>query len=379
MAKKALLVSESSVYKDDGDNLVARGGGAVCFHNIAKTLVSLGIEPTVFSIREFKEQKVDEIIDGVLYRRMDVKSRSSFKLVKYLKKALKDSRDYDFVFLNQFSPHLILPWLKKKHSVAVIHDVYKNNESVFWFRQFGLFTGFFGRFVERLQLRFDKKYASKIMTVSNGSAEKILGVLGESVEEKIVINPYPIDSDDYISDMEKENFILFVGRFIGYKHPEHVLKAIKKIKEKYPDYKAVFVVPREYKKIKSLFDQCKKDLGLSSEDVICKECCTADELKQLLAKAKVLVQPSYVEGQGIIILEALASGTPVVAYDLEAYDGMLLDGKNSLLVEKGDVDGFADSCIKLLENYQEYRNNCHISLNDFSREGFVNSMKELLT
>jgi len=53
-------------------------------------------------------------------------------------------------------------------------------------------------------------------------------------------------------------------------------------------------------------------------------------MKNLFAKAKIFVQPSYVEGQGIVVLEALASKAPVVAYDLPAYKGMLVNGENCI-------------------------------------------------
>lgn len=376
--KKALLVSESSVYRDENGGLIVRGGGALCFHNIAKSLLSLGIEPTVLSIREFDGQKVDEIIDGVIYRRVAVSSRSSFRVLKYLCAALNDARDYDFVFLNQFTPHLLLPWLKNYRIIAVIHDVYRKNGTRFWIKQFGFFVGFMGAFVERLQLYFDRKYAHKIMTVSGGTKAKIIDVLGKSVDAKIVVNPYPIRVSEFKSSVKKQEYLLFVGRFVFYKHPEHVLMALRVVKQKYPQYRAVFVIPREFEKVSKLFEATMMRLKLSKKDVELVYCCDGEKLKELLACAKLLLQPSFVEGQGIVVLEALASMTPVVAYNLPAYSGMLENGQNSLMVESGDLDAFSGACLKILENYDEYQKNCHSTLSKFSNENFMKKLKMLL-
>lgn len=369
MKKKALLISESSVYLDNKGSFIARGGGAACFHNIGKSLVDLGFDVDCYGIREFDEQRESDFIDGVRYERRMVSSRSSLKLIRYLIRAWLKSRDYDYVVVNQFLPHLLLPFIRNKLKIAVVHDVYKDKKG-FWRRQFGFFTGMVGWVTEFLQLRFDKWFADKIMTVSEASASKIVGAVGKRVRKKIFINPYPIDPNEYYGDLEKEDFMLFVGRFVSYKHPEHVLYVIKQVRNLYPDFKAVFVVSRNFVETRRKFEAEMKSLGLSGDAVECVEFCPARKLKQLFGKAKVFVQPSYMEGQGIVVLEALASGTPVVAYDLPAYNGMLREGENCELVERGDRRALAMACVKVLKNYSEYHERCGVTLRDFSVESF---------
>jgi glycosyltransferase involved in cell wall biosynthesis len=385
VVKRALLVSESSVYLDDNGKLISRGGGETCFHNIAKGLLRIGIQPVVFAIREFVGQKEEEMIDGVLYKRVAVFSRTSPKILKYLRAALKESKGYDYVFMNQFTPHLILPLLGRgfdQKKIVVVHDVYQGEGKDFWAQQYGVLTGMIGNFVEKLQLRFDRKHADKIMTVSEGGRAKLSefldGAGAKASAEKIFVNPFPIDARDYISDAEKEDFMLFVGRFVEYKHPEHVLYALKKVRERWPGFKAVFVVARVNKLALEKFRVVQNELGLSDEDVVLREGCSMEEVKDLLGRAKVLVQPSYVEGQGIIILEALASKAPVVAYDLEAYKGMLIGGVNCELVAKGDVERFADACACVLERHEVYRDGCGVTLRDFSTERFAEILSDAL-
>jgi glycosyltransferase-like protein len=58
-------------------------------------------------------------------------------------------------------------------------------------------------------------------------------------------------------------------------------------------------------------------------------------LERLYRAADVLAFPSVKEGFGLVVLEALASGLPVVASDLDVLRGFLADGRSALLVPSG--------------------------------------------
>jgi len=344
--KSALLVTESSIYTDSSGKLIFRGGGEAYFHQLAKSLQEKKIKPTIFAIQEFKDQKSEEIIDGIEYIRYPVHSRTSLKLLKYLNAAIKRSEKYDYVYLNQFTPHLISPWIKKSQKIVVIHDVYqKSNFS--WVKEYGIVVGPIGNLVEKSQLFFDKKHLDSIIVNSEATKRKLISKFGSQYSEKIEIRPYSINPDEYCS-REKENFILFIGRFVEYKHPEHVLYALKEIKKEFPDFKAVFITPRIEKPTLKLFKTHQKKLGLSDKDIIIKENCDDNEKKELLAKAKLLIHPSYIEGQGIVILEALASHTPVVAYDLDVYKRQSFSKQNFQSVTKGDIEKMSEKAKNLI-------------------------------
>lgn len=56
------------------------------------------------------------------------------------------------------------------------------------------------------------------------------------------------------------------------------------------------------------------------------------------------------ESFGIVLVEAMAAGTPVVASDLHAFRRVLRDGEAGLLVPVGDAGGLAEGLIEMLEN-----------------------------
>jgi glycosyltransferase involved in cell wall biosynthesis len=71
----------------------------------------------------------------------------------------------------------------------------------------------------------------------------------------------------------------------------------------------------------------------------------------LLSATDVYVKPGIVEGfVGITVLEALAVGKPVVAFETEDVKLALTDGETGLIVPNGDVARLADRISYLLQN-----------------------------
>ena len=71
------------------------------------------------------------------------------------------------------------------------------------------------------------------------------------------------------------------------------------------------------------------------------------ETKAVYAAAAVMAIPSRQEGQGIVALEAMASGKPVVASRVGGLAEMLTDGETALLVPVEDADALAAALTRL--------------------------------
>jgi glycosyltransferase involved in cell wall biosynthesis len=69
----------------------------------------------------------------------------------------------------------------------------------------------------------------------------------------------------------------------------------------------------------------------------------------LYRRARVFCQPSFGEPFGLTVLEAMASGRPVVATTTGGIAGFVRDGENGYLVPPGDERSLADALIRVLE------------------------------
>ena len=73
-----------------------------------------------------------------------------------------------------------------------------------------------------------------------------------------------------------------------------------------------------------------------------------EEVALFYRAADVVAVPSRAETLPLTILEAFASAVPVVATRVGGVPELVRDGENGLLVEPGDVDGFAAALMRLL-------------------------------
>jgi glycosyltransferase involved in cell wall biosynthesis len=106
-----------------------------------------------------------------------------------------------------------------------------------------------------------------------------------------------------------------------------------------------------------------------------------DDVARVLAALDVLVCPSDHEPFGMIVLEALAAGRPVVASDSGGPAEILEDGKSGLLFRTGDPEALAAALLEVLEDPSLAR-----SLADagrqrvrdaFSRDRYAREVQEL--
>jgi len=91
-------------------------------------------------------------------------------------------------------------------------------------------------------------------------------------------------------------------------------------------------------------------LGLAAGvDVVEVGTVTDAQLAGWYAAADVLCYPSLVEGFGLVTIEAMSRGLPVVASDIEVFGEYLTDGVNALLPAAGDAEALARALRRVLE------------------------------
>jgi glycosyltransferase involved in cell wall biosynthesis len=94
-----------------------------------------------------------------------------------------------------------------------------------------------------------------------------------------------------------------------------------------------------------------------------------DDVATLLGSWSIFVLPSLDEGFGVAVLEAMASGLPVVASDVGGLRELVQDGQTGFLVPPNDVNQLADKLLFLLDD-PDLRMRMGIAARSRAREAF---------
>jgi glycosyltransferase involved in cell wall biosynthesis len=93
---------------------------------------------------------------------------------------------------------------------------------------------------------------------------------------------------------------------------------------------------------------CSPILNIPNCDVVGR--VSLEKVNQYYEKASVFCLPTRLEPFGIVFLEALAHGLPVVATEIGAIPGFVLNNKTGYLVKPGDIEHLSKVLIELIEN-----------------------------
>ena len=75
-----------------------------------------------------------------------------------------------------------------------------------------------------------------------------------------------------------------------------------------------------------------------------------DEVARILAGSRAMVLPSFAEGVPVVLMEAMASGRPVVATRITGVPELVEEGGSGLLVPPGDAGALAEAMLRLARN-----------------------------
>lgn len=136
---------------------------------------------------------------------------------------------------------------------------------------------------------------------------------------------------------ENELVVLYVGRLAAEKNLEDAIAAFEAIQWEQPAARFVLVGD----------GPMRRQLAIEHPDFIFCGTQTGMELAQHYASADLFLFPSRTETFGNVVLEAMASGLPVVAYDYAAAAMHMADGKAGLAVPFDDPAAFVRTALKL--------------------------------
>ena len=200
--------------------------------------------------------------------------------------------------------------------------------------------------------------SDKINANSSYTKSIVLSIDGR-VKNKIEIIPMGVDinrfkHEDDINikeDFDAEYLILSVGRLIDWKGTKYLITAMKEIIKKIPNAKLVIGgIGPEKENLEKLTEELKL-----KNNVIFTGYIEDIDLLKYYASSDIFVLPSinlngHTETLGVVLLEAMACGTPVIGSNVGGIPDIIKDGYNGFLVSEKSPEDLADKIIELLSN-----------------------------
>ncbi|TWT55861.1 glycosyltransferase [Allorhodopirellula solitaria] len=185
--------------------------------------------------------------------------------------------------------------------------------------------------------------AAAVIAVSRAMESQLLK-LG-CPRNKLIYNPYGVSLDQFsgATPQEAERRFIAVGRFVEKKAPQNTLLAFSQVVQRFPDSRLIMIGDG------ILLNSCRE---LAAELEITHAVDFLGEqphhvVNEKMRTARAFVQHSVTaksgdsEGTPNAVLEAGASGLPVVATRHAGIPDVVVDGETGLLVDEGDIDGMA--------------------------------------
>ncbi len=223
--------------------------------------------------------------------------------------------------------------------VGTLHDLYLGN----WKQMTNSSLFFTGPFFEVISAKMP---VTKMLTLNSKIRDRIIKLLKYD-KEKISVLPSGIHVDEIDSvkqPKKSQTTILYVGRLTPQKDVPTLIRAFALTKKEYK----LKILGEGFEKPK-LQALCKQ-LKVNERVEFIKPYKNHRDMVREIKAAAVLVLPSIRECFGIVPLESMAAGTPIISTKTDGPNDYIKNGVNGFLTEIGDEKELAKRIEELLED-----------------------------
>lgn len=331
------------------------GGAEVAAYNLAKNLIKKGykIKVTTSNLQRYAEY---QLIDDIEIIRIPCRKRNLAAFTQY---------EMAHFFINSLSP---LYQLVRKFKPDVIHAHFTVPAGLLAYlikrlTKVPYIVTFHGSDVPRYNI---KKYsityalltpiiksiwrnANYLISVSENLKQYVTSIM-PSLLVQVINNG--VDLDEFHPRMMKHNNsdpikIIMVGRLIELKGFQYVIQSIPDVIRKSPKRVIVDVIGEGEKK-EELINLTNR-LGIS-QNVNFLGFLDRKELAKKYREASIFVIPSLNEAFPVALLEAMASGLPIIGSKVGGIKEIVKEGVNGFLTESKNIHRFSDCLMKLIND-----------------------------
>lgn len=161
----------------------------------------------------------------------------------------------------------------------------------------------------------------------------------------VIPNPLPFKAEKLSNHENKQ--VIAVGRYVHEKGFDLLLESWKTVYEKHPDWQLVFYGSGDT----TYYKELAKSIGI---DKVCSFNGPTKDIKNKYAESSIYALSSRFEGFGMVIIEAMSCGIPVVSFACPYGPRYIItNGKDGFLVKNGDTGQLAERICYMIEHPEE--------------------------
>lgn len=337
------------------------GGLSRAVYDLSRALVKQGEEVHVFT-SYVEGSPAFEYMDGVYVHRisclvendtlqfMDWVLQLNLAMVQYFASCQVKGLYFQLIHAHDWLVSLAARELQKKYGLHMLATIHATEHG----RNQGIFTDL-QRKIHGEEWKLTHE-AEKVIVCSEYMRKEVLHLF-QLAEEKVIVIPNGVDrtkievSPDHSFKKDRyalpdEKIIFFVGRLVREKGAQYLVEAATEVVNACPEAKFIIAGSGP---MKMELEQEAYDKGLDHK-ILFTGFIQDKERNELLKHAYIAAFPSIYEPFGIVALEAMAAGTPVLVSDTGGLAEIIQHGVSGLKVYPGMVSSVRDQLIYALKN-----------------------------
>lgn len=338
------------------------GGISRVVHDLSHKLVKDGQDVTVVTYRD-GDTPYFEDDDGVKVHRVDNfmiapnnfidwVMQLNFNMVAKAGEIIAKEGKFDVIHAHDWLAAYAAKTLKKAYDIPMVCTIHATESG----RNNGIRTDM-QKYINDTEWLLTYE-ASEVIVNSNYMKSEIQRLFGLPFE-KINVVPNGINLNNFNNvyrdydfrrrfAMDNEKIILFMGRLVYEKGIQHLIAAMPKILDHYHDVKLVIAGKG------GMLDELRaqaNNLGISQK-VYFAGYLNSKDVQKMYRCADISVFPSTYEPFGIVALEAMLAGVPVVVSDIGGLNEIVEHGVTGMKSYAGNPNSIADSILTLLFDHK---------------------------
>jgi glycosyltransferase involved in cell wall biosynthesis len=371
----------------------------VIFHT-SKHLAKIGHDVVILDSRYSPEDAAVEYVDELKIVRLSFRKvpvPKSSKMPRYLRFALnelntvlfalkvsryltKNSQNIDVIHLHATSVGLLLSLLNRKLRGKMFYTSHLGQWVLRGTTRLSI--------LERIHVFLDSyliRQVAKVVALNDLAKESFITIARVN-PKKVVVVYNGVDTEFFKPtlgveetrkkyDLEGKFTVLFVGHLSKIKGVEYLVKAADIIINElgYKDTLFLLVGPLTFGTLEKPIDMEEMHSYIRQHqlesNLILTGALPLEEVKRLYVASDIFVLPSLAEGDPLVVVEAMASGKPIIGTKVGGIPHKVRDGWNGFLIDPADERQLADK-IKYLIGHPEEREKMGTNSRQYAEEEF---------